>query len=54
MAIAVTWVAVATVFTGRTVEWPISISMVLLDLQKQQDVERFATMFLNYDLLAQR
>jgi uncharacterized membrane protein YphA (DoxX/SURF4 family) len=41
-------------FTGRTVEWFISISMVLLGLQKLQDVERFATMFLNYDLLAQR
>ena len=35
-------------------EWFISISMVLLGLQKPQDVERFATMFLNYDLLAQR
>ena len=54
MAIAVTWVALGTVFTGRTVEWFISISMVLLGLQKLQDVERFATMFLNYDLLAQR
>jgi glutaredoxin len=54
MAIAVTWVAFGTVFTGRTVEWFISISMVLLGLQKLQDVERFATMFLNYDLLAQR
>ena len=54
MAIAVIWVALGTVFTGRTVEWFISISMVLLGLQKLQDVERFATMFLNYDLLAQR
>ena len=54
MAIAVTWVALGTVFTGRTVEWFISISMVFLGLQKLQDVERFATMFLNYDLLAQR
>jgi glutaredoxin len=54
MALAVTWVALGTVFTGRTVEWFISISMVLLGLQKLQDVERFATMFLNYDLLAQR
>jgi uncharacterized membrane protein YphA (DoxX/SURF4 family) len=43
-----------TVFAERTVEWFISISMVLLGLQKLQDVERFATMFLNYDLLAQR
>jgi glutaredoxin len=54
IAIAVTWVALGTAFTGRTVEWFISISMVLLGLQKLQDVERFATMFLNYDLLAQR
>ena len=54
MATAITWVALGTIFTGQTVEWFISISMVLLGLQKLQDVERFATMFLNYDLLAQR
>ncbi|NSX53326.1 MauE/DoxX family redox-associated membrane protein [Parasulfitobacter algicola] len=54
MAIAVTWVTLGTAFAGRTIEWFISISMVLLGLQKLQDVERFATMFLNYDLLAQR
>lgn len=54
MAVAVTWLTLGTVFAGRTVEWFISISMVLLGLQKLQDVERFATMFLNYDLLAQR
>ena len=28
--------------------------MVLLGLQKLQNIEQFATMFLNYDLLAQR
>ena len=54
MAVAVTWVSSGTVFTGRTVEWFISISMVLLGLQKLKDIEQFATMFLNYDLLAQR
>jgi glutaredoxin len=54
LAIAVTWVALGTVVSGKTVEWFIAISMVLLGLQKLQDVERFATMFLNYDLLAQR
>lgn len=53
-AIVVTWVALGTAFTGRTVEWFISISMVLLGLQKLQDVERFATMVLNYDLLAHK
>jgi glutaredoxin len=54
LAVGVTWVALGTVFTGRTIEWFVAISMVLLGLQKLQDVERFATMFLNYDLLAQR
>ncbi|WGI21912.1 MauE/DoxX family redox-associated membrane protein [Amylibacter sp. IMCC11727] len=54
MAIAITWVSMGTAFSGRTIEWFISVSMVLLGLQKLQDVERFATMFLNYDLLAQR
>jgi len=53
-AIAVTWLVQEVVLTGRTIEWFIAISMVLLGLQKLQDVERFATMFLNYDLLAQR
>ena len=54
MAVAVTWVSLGTVFAGRTIEWFISISMVLLGLQKLKDLESFATMFLNYDLLAQR
>lgn len=54
LAVAVTWLTFDTVFAGRTLEWFISISMVLLGLQKLQDVDRFATMFLNYDLLAQR
>lgn len=54
MALAMTWVSMDTVIAGRTVEWFISISMVLLGLQKLKDLEGFATMFLNYDLLAQR
>lgn len=54
MAVAVTWLTQQTVLSGRTLEWFISISMVLLGLQKLQDVEAFSTMFLNYDLLAQR
>ncbi|MDO6614718.1 MULTISPECIES: MauE/DoxX family redox-associated membrane protein [Pacificibacter] len=54
LAVCVTWLSLGTVVAGRTLEWFISISMVLLGLQKLQDVERFATMFLNYDLLAQR
>ena len=51
MALAVSQVAG---FGIRTVEWFVSISMVLLALQKLKDVESFSTMFLNYDLLARR
>ncbi len=54
MAAAVAWMTVGDLATARTVELFISIAMVLLGLQKLQDIERFATMFLNYDLLAQR
>jgi len=54
MACVISWMVLGNFSSSRTVEWFISISMVLLGLQKLQDVERFATMFLNYDLLAQR
>ena len=37
-----------------TIERFIALAMVLLGLQKLQDVDKFATMFLTYDLLAQR
>lgn len=54
LAIAMTEAAYGTLFIGRTVEWFISVSMVLLGLQKLSNIDRFATMFLSYDLLAQR
>lgn len=54
LAVAVTWLVRDTLFVGQTVGWFIAIAMVLLGLQKLQDIEKFATMFLNYDLLAQR
>jgi glutaredoxin len=38
----------------RVAEWFIAFSMCVLALLKLQDVDKFATMFLNYDLLAQR
>lgn len=41
-------------FTIRAAEWFIAFSMVVLSLLKLQNVETFATMFLNYDLLARR
>ncbi len=54
LAVAVTWLVKAQIFSGQTLAWFISIAMVLLGLQKLQDLDKFSTMFLNYDLLAQR
>ncbi|WP_299821781.1 glutaredoxin family protein [uncultured Jannaschia sp.] len=54
LAVAFTWFAFDTLLAWQTLGWFISISMVLLGLQKLNDVESFSTMFLNYDLLAKR
>ena len=54
MAVAFTWFAFEALLTWQTLGWFISISMVLLGLQKLKDIESFSTMFLNYDLLAKR
>jgi glutaredoxin len=54
MALAASHAAYGTAFTIRAVEWFVAFSMVVLSLLKLQNIERFATMFLNYDLLAQR
>lgn len=54
MALAISSLVYDTVFTGRAMEWFVAVAMTLLGLQKLQDVESFSTMFLNYDLLAQR
>ena len=54
LALTMTWLTLGFIFSSRTIEWFISISMVLLGLQKLMDIERFATVFLSYDLLAQR
>jgi glutaredoxin len=54
MALAVSWATFDTIFTVRALEWFIAISMCILGIQKLQDLESFSTMFLNYDLLAQR
>lgn len=54
MALAAAWVADGTVVSWRAVQWFIAFSMCILALLKLQDVESFATMFLNYDLLARR
>ena len=54
MALGVSQSVYGTPFTVHAVEWFISLSMCVLALLKLQDIERFSTMFLNYDLLARR
>lgn len=54
MAMAASYAVLGNPFTLRAGEWFIGFSMCVLALLKLQDVERFATMFLNYDLLAKR
>ncbi|MGN6690013.1 MAG: glutaredoxin family protein [Sphingopyxis sp.] len=54
MALAAGFAVDGTVFTLRAAEWFISFGMIVLALLKLQDVGKFATMFLNYDLLARR
>ena len=54
MSLAGNYALAGTVFTTRTVEWFIAFSMCILAVQKLQDIDSFATMFLGYDLLARR
>jgi glutaredoxin len=54
MAMAASYAVTGSIFTVRAAEWFIAFSMVVLALLKLQNVESFATMFLNYDLLAKR
>jgi glutaredoxin len=54
MALGVSHAVYGTPFTLRAGEWFIGFSMAVLALLKLQNVDGFATMFLNYDLLAKR
>ena len=54
MAGAASYAVAGSILTIRAAEWFIAMSMVVLSLLKLQNVETFATMFLNYDLLAKR
>jgi glutaredoxin len=54
MAMAASYAVTGSIVTVRAAEWFIAMSMVVLALLKLQNVETFATMFLNYDLLAKR
>lgn len=54
MAVAASYAVYGAPFTMRTGEWFIAFSMAMLAMLKLQNVDRFATMFLNYDLLARQ
>jgi len=54
MAAGASYAVTGDVLTMRAAEWFIGFSMIVLALLKLQNVESFATMFLNYDLLAKR
>ena len=54
LAMAVSFAAFGTPFTVRGAEWFVSFAMAILAMLKLQDVEKFSTMFVGYDLLGQR
>ena len=54
MALAAAYAAFGTMLTWRAGVWFVAFSMCILAMLKLQDIESFATMFLNYDLLARR
>ena len=53
-ALAASHAVTGSALTPLAVEWFIGFSMVVLALLKLQNIESFATMFLNYDILAKR
>lgn len=54
IAMSASYAMMGSPFTEHAAMWFISFSMCVLALLKLQDIDKFATMFLNYDLLAKR
>ncbi|WP_370715120.1 MauE/DoxX family redox-associated membrane protein [Sphingomonas sp. IW22] len=54
LALSTSQAAFGSPFTAHALQWFGGFSMAVLALLKLQDVEKFSTMFLNYDLLAKR
>ncbi|UUR08262.1 glutaredoxin [Sphingomonas glaciei] len=54
MAMALSFAMFGTPLTVMAGEWFIALSMCVLALLKLQDIGKFSSMFLNYDLLARR
>jgi glutaredoxin len=54
LGLAVSQFAYGTPLTIRAVEWFVSFTMAILAMLKLQDIEKFSSMFVGYDLLARR
>jgi glutaredoxin len=54
LAMAVSFHMIGSPLTVRAAEWFVSFTMVILAMLKLQDVEKFSSMFVGYDLLARR
>ena len=54
IALSLAYSLYGTVLTSRTAEWFVGFAMAMLAMLKLQDVEKFSSMFLGYDLLAKR
>lgn len=54
LALAASQAAFGTPLTVRAAEWFVAFAMAILAMLKLQDLDKFATMFLGYDLLARR
>jgi len=54
LALAASQAAYGTPLTLRALQWFVAFSMCVLAILKLQNVEKFSTMFLGYDLLARR
>ena len=54
IAAAIAWLRFGTLTSLSILPTFIAVAMCLLAMLKLQDVEKFSTMFLNYDLLAQK
>ena len=54
MALATSVATTGALLTLPALRWFVAFSMCVLAILKLQDLERFSTMFLNYDLLAMR
>jgi glutaredoxin len=54
MALAASWAAKGALLTPATGQWFNAYTICVLAMLKLQDLEKFSSMFVNYDLLARR